>query len=501
MKIRNRFKAIAIIAWFTVVSGCTKSFDEVNTDPDALPDVPPTNMLANVIRNTGEQFGGDVDGYGTFAGYIVKIQYLDYMAGLVPTNNTYGNRWYACYYNNTQLKDLLAKTAEGAEAYKNTRLVARLWQCYMWQYLTDGWRDVPYTEALKGGEDEGGILKAKYDKQEDIYPAIMDSLKVVADEMAAGFGTDYVGDGDLIYKNDNEDVEKEMKQWQRFCNSLRLRMAMRVSGVAPDLAKSTIEEIATNPDKYPFIDVNADNCYLYWPGAAPYYEPWYATGYTGDSRVNNFGMSDIFIDYLKETEDPRIASVANTASDGEYRGYENGAKNPPPVVARISWIGDRYMKNAAGFTPFFKSCESYYIMAEAAMLGYNVSISAQEAYEKAVNLSMEDNGISASAAAAYLADKGKWNNTKERIWWDEWVALFKNNFEAWALYRRTGIPSTNYPSKGSIYGNAHNDQPFRLPYPNNEYLYNKENLNVPLSEVSDYVWGKQMWWDTRTGVK
>lgn len=491
---------VPALASLALLSSCTKSFEDVNTDPDALTEPPPTNILANVIRNTGEEFGGDVSGYGTFAGYIVKIQYMDYMDGLVPTNNTYGNRWYACYYNNAQLKDLLAKTADAPDSYRNIRLVARLWQCYMWQYLTDGWRDVPYSDALKGTEEDGQILKTKYDKQEDIYPAVLDSLKAVADDMAAGFGEDYLGDGDFIYKNDDQDPEKEMKQWQRFCNSLRLRMAMRISGVAPELAKSTIEEIATNPAEYPIIDANADNCQLYWPGAAPYYEPWYDDGYIG-RRLDNYGLFDIFIDHLNDTGDPRVAAVANKANDGKYRGFENGAPSAPSNLAHYSFIGNRYMNNPAGFTPFFKSCESYYILAEAAMLGYNVGISAQEAYEKAVRLSMEGNGVSTAQTDAYLRGGGKWNNTKERIWWDEWVALFKDNFEAWALYRRTGIPSTNYPSKGSIYGNAHNSQPFRLPYPDNQYLYNKENLDVPLADVSDYVWGKQMWWDTRTGVK
>ncbi len=276
----------------TILNSCTKSFDEINTDPDALAAVPFTNQLANVIRYTGEQFGGDIDGYGTFAGYIVKIQYLDYMGGLVPSNNTYGNRWAACYYNNTQLKDILTKTETSAEGNKNIRLVARLWQCYMWQYLTDGWRDVPYTEALKGSEEEGSILKAKYDKQEDIYPSVMASLKTIADEMAAGFGDDELGEGDFIYDGD-------MEKWQRFCNSLRLRMAIHISGVSPQLAKTTIEEICGNPGKYPIIASNVDNCYLIWPGETPYYERWYKTGYM-DNRVDNFGMSDIFIDHLKE---------------------------------------------------------------------------------------------------------------------------------------------------------------------------------------------------------
>ena len=473
-----------------VLSGCTKSFERINTDPDAYPEVPVTNMLGNVLRNSAESFGGDVDGYGTFAGYIVKIQYLDYMSGLIPSNNTYGNRWYACYYNITQLNDVLNKTTE--EFDRNTRLVARLWQSYMWLYLTDGWRDVPYTEAQKGAEEDGSVLKPKYDKQEDIYPAILDSLKVIADDMATGFGDDDLGAGDFIYEGD-------MEKWQQFCNSLRLRAAIHISGVAPELARTTIEEIAGNPAKYPIIDNNAANCYLYWPGAEPYNEPWYDLGYI-ERRVDNFGMSDIFIDHLLETEDPRIASVANKASDGEYRGYQNGAASAPSDLSSISFIGDRYMNEAAGFTPFFKSAESYYILAEAAMLGYNVGMSAQDAYEKAVRLSMEDNGIPDASTDAYLAGAGKWNNTKERIWWDQWVALFKDNFEAWTLYRRTGIPSTNYPSLNSVYGDAHNDQPFRLPYPNNEYQYNEESLNVVLGNVEDFVWGQQMWWDTRTGV-
>ncbi|MFD1771147.1 SusD/RagB family nutrient-binding outer membrane lipoprotein [Sphingobacterium suaedae] len=472
--------------------GCDRSFEEINSDPDALVAVPPTNMLANVLRNTGESFGGDVDGYGTFAGYIVKIQYLDYMGGLVPTNNTYGNRWAACYYNNTQIKDMLETTESRAEAYANVRMVGRIWQNYMWSYLTDGWRDVPYTEALKGSVDEGSILKAKYDKQEDIYPAILANLKSLADEMASGFGNDDVGEGDFIYAGD-------MVKWQKFCNSLRLRLAIRISGVASDLAKSTIEEITGNPAKYPVLESNAENCYLTYPGAAPYFEPWYNNGYVG-KRVDNFGMSDIFIDHLKSMEDPRLAKVANKANDGEYRGYQNGAASAPSNLASISFIGDKYMKDPVGFTPFYKSCETFYILAEAAMLGYNVGMSAEDAYEKAVRLSMEDNQIGTAAVDAYLAGKGEWDNTKERIWWDMWVALFKENFEAWNLYRRTGIPSTNYPSLNSIYGDAHNDQPFRLPYPNNEYLYNVDNVNQALTGVEDYVWGTQMWWDQRTGV-
>ena len=164
-----------------------------------------------------------------------------------------------------------------------------------------------------------------------------------------------------------------------------------------------------------------------------------------------------------------------------------------------------YREDPAGFTPVLKSCENYFIMAEAALLGWNVGISAQEAYETAVKISMDDNGVSATDAETYLANAGKWDNSFERIYMEEWVALFKENCEAWSLYRRTGYPqeiqtSGEYPGKFCIFGTIHNDVPFRMPYPDNEYQYNKENVEAAAAEIVDNTWGKQMWWDTRANV-
>ncbi|UZJ63410.1 SusD/RagB family nutrient-binding outer membrane lipoprotein [Sphingobacterium sp. KU25419] len=497
-KLLFNIKFASILA-IVCLASCTKDFEKINTDPDALPDVPPQNMLINVLRNAGEQFGGDIDGYGTFAGYIVKIQYPDNMSGLIPTNNSYGNRWSACYYNITQMNDLLKKTEERAQGFKNVRTIARIWQNYMWSHLLDGWGDIPYSEAFKGMPVDGSLLKPKYDKQEDIFPAVLADLKKIADEMDQGIGEDVIGNYDIIYNADNNTpLDVEMLRWQKFCNSLRLRMAMRISSVAPALAKSTIEEIAGNKSKYPVLETNDENCYLYYPGTLPYMEPWYKSGING-KRIDNWGMFDIFINYLNEVEDPRIASVAQKTISGTYLGYQNGLTTSPSPLKSVSWIGEHYINNAGGYTPFYRSSETYYILAEAAMLGYNVGTTAEAAYNKAVMISMEDNGVSTTDAEAYLAGKGKFNNTKERIWWDMWVALFKENYEAWALYRRTGIPSTNYPALNSVFKGKHTDQPWRLPYPNNEYLYNKVNTEAAATGVVDQAWGKRLWWAKDNG--
>ncbi|WP_257089821.1 SusD/RagB family nutrient-binding outer membrane lipoprotein [Sphingobacterium sp. E70] len=161
----------------------------------------------------------------------------------------------------------------------------------MWSYLLDGWGDIPYSEAFKGRPEDGSVLKAKYDKQEDVFPAVLADLKALADELAAGIGTDELGEYDIIYGSKETGaaaLKAQMLNWQKFCNSLRLRMATRISAVAPALAKTTIEEIAGNKLKYPVIETNAENCRMVYPGTLPYMEPWYESGIYGN-RLNNWG--------------------------------------------------------------------------------------------------------------------------------------------------------------------------------------------------------------------
>lgn len=490
---KNIIKQSAISSLFLtlLLGGCTSNFDEINTDPDALPKGEPSNMLGYVIREKGTREGG-YDATEEWAGYQVKIQYTS-SYNYLPTDNTYGNKFSNCYRMNEQINDLLAITEESADALKNIRWAARIWSEYLFLTTTDEFGDIPYSEANKVEE---GIVKPKYDAQEDIYPSILSNLKTIADEMAAGLGTDELGDGDFLFKG-------KVSLWQKFCNSLRLRAAMRIVNVAPDLAKSTIEEIAQNLSKYPILSSSEENAYLKWQGSGDYYEPWYSNSLSRD----DYGISNIFVAHMVSMEDPRISSIMKPAeSDGEYRGYENGALAAPANLTTISRVGAIYRDEPAGFTPFLKSCENYFILAEAALRGWNVGISAEEAYEKAVRISMEDNEVAESDADAYLAGKGKFDNTFERIYMEEWVALFKEDKEAWSLYRRTGYPkaiqeSGEYPGKKCTFGTAHNDVPFRFPYPNNEYVYNLDNVTVATVNVVDNTWGEQMWWDTRTGVK
>ncbi len=503
--VKNMFRSIVVaLGTFALLGlgGCTSEFYEINSDPDALTEGSPTNQLGYVMRYTAVQYGS-VDATEKWAGYVANIQYSDDYQ-YTPSNNTYGNKFACAYRSMEQLNDVLSQTEETADEVRSLRWAVRIWEQFLWLWTTDSFGPIPYTEACKVGED---ITSPKYDSQETIYTGILSDLKTIADEMATQSATGSIGSGDFVFGGD-------VTLWRKFCNSLRLRAAMRIVNVSESLARSTIEEIAGNLTTYPILDKSSDNAYLYWPGDGIYNEPWADNFLTRDDH----GMCEVFIDYLLGTEDPRLHVVANSlesntgytpveGSEGPtYVGYYNGATSAANPLSGISRMGSYYRENLAGFTAFLKSCENYFILAEAALRGWNVGISAQDAYEKAVQISMDDNNISAEDAQAYMEAAGEYKGTLEQVYMEEWVALFKNFQEAWSFYRRTGYPklipeSGNYPGDNCAYGaGVHNDVPFRMPYPENEYNYNSDNLNSAIANVVDYTWGEQMWWDTRTGV-
>ena len=480
--------------------GCTDSFKEINTDPDNAIEVPNGSLLAYVQYFTSACFYDRwfaLDEPMTFCGYVSKQSYIDesryqYRTGVQDSN------WSYIYRTMNNIMDIQGRATESP----NLMNVAKVMEVHVMQIATDRWRDVPYSDAIKMDE---GVLNPTYDTQEQIYPALLAKLKEAADGFAEGGGDSL--NGDLLFGGD-------VVKWQKYCNSMRLRLAIRISGVDAALAKSTIEEVLGNPEKYPIMEDNDDNAFFYWQGSdSNYYEP-VADAYR--TRKTEFVASDVMVDYMNTNKDPRIGvyftPTPSSQIEGDedytdgtpvYRGYTIGAKDNAVAKLYSVW-GYRYGQDLGGFSPWMRVAEVYFHIAEAKMLGYNVgnyAATAEEAYNKAVELSLEENEVSDADAAAYLAGAGKFDGTIKKIWYEEWVAMFKQGMEGWSLYRRTGTPETMYiaPGRPAQYAN-HNVPPLRSPYPSTERTLNSAN-NAPFdAEVVDNLWGKPMWWDTREGV-
>src|SRR4029078_6527289 len=97
-------------------------------------------------------------------------------------------------------------------------------QSWVFLGLTDLWGDIPYSEALKG--DVGGSLKPKYDAQKDIYYGMLKTLTDVSASMKTVTTDPALGSADPIYKGD-------IAKWLKFSNSMRARLAMRISKADP----------------------------------------------------------------------------------------------------------------------------------------------------------------------------------------------------------------------------------------------------------------------------
>lgn len=474
MKLKFKLILSGLLAGLIFFSSCTEDWEELNVDPNNPTEVPATNLLAQAMRYFGDTYYDawfNMNNTSTYAGHLGKIQYID--------ESRYFERESVI---NTNFRDLyrVAVDLENAKQFalengnRNLYAAALTFQSLAYQIGTDSWRDMPFTESIKGAE---GITNPAYDTQETIYPALLDSLKKAGDIFAEGNIT-ALGAGDILFDGD-------VSKWQKFANSLRLRLANRIHGVSSTLAETHLNEVLNNSSTYPIMESNDDNAFLYWPGAAPYKEPWMEDSETRDDHA----VGSYLIDYLVAEGDPRLEVIAKKAkSDDTYRGVVPGVTDDNlGSIAQYSRIGDHYRGNATGFTPFMRYSEVLFIIAE-----YN---SDQTVFEDAIVASCVENGIDAATAETYA---GAYDVTTDDLYYQKWVALFKQGHEAWAETRRTDVPVMD-AAPGSRF-EGHNRPPFRFAYPTQESNLNGSNSAPYVAEVEDRFWGKQMWWDTRSGV-
>ena len=90
-----------------------------------------------------------------------------------------------------------------------------------------------------------------YDKESDLYPLFFKQLDSIQTEFAANKA--YTG----YKKFDPSKYAGSIPQWQKVVNSMRLRLAMRLSKVDPAQAKTQGEKALSDPAG--LITTNADN--------------------------------------------------------------------------------------------------------------------------------------------------------------------------------------------------------------------------------------------------
>lgn len=462
-----------------LAAGCDDGLTDINRNPNAPEDVPVEVLLASGIWDAVDSSTG-VGGFGPWttlyhtelwAQHVAQAAYNDEdrytpRAG-IPT------AIWENFYAGT-LQDLL-RVKEMAEESQDDNLwaVAEIMSVYDFMMLTDLFGDVPYSEALRLEED---VQNPKYDAQADIYPDLLRRLGEAVGRIDTSADVAFA-DGDLIYEGD-------MEGWASFANSLRLRIAIRMADTPKAGEAATAFAAAWGTGQ--IIDEVSEQADLDWAGSQPAQNPIFEQIVLG-GRPGDFRLSRALVDTLTSLADPRLAVFAQpAATDGEFRGLPNGLTpaqvgEPFNTSGSYSTIGSYFLR-AETPSVLMSAAEVLLLGAEAAERGW-IGGSAVELYEAGIAASFEQYGV--SGAAAYADQASVAYGGLEDIWLQKWIALFMAGPEAFNEFRRTGTPNLTLSANAST-----ETFPARIPYPQEEALYNPQNFPASV-EITTPVWFMQ----------
>jgi hypothetical protein len=462
-----------------LVFSCTKDFEEINTNPNGPIAVPAVLLIPSLAEGTMDQLystfnGGDMG--SCWAQHWAKVQYND--EERYKTRDTqFDNIWNAMYGGTIQDAVIMRRLAV-EEGNENLEGIAIVMQVYSYSLLTDIFGDVPFTEAIRAND---GINLPKYDTQDQIYDALLTML----DEAVALFsatGGPITAASDIVYAGD-------YTKWQKFGNSLKFRMLMRMSNRSDFNRQAELQDIV---DNRPIFTSNGDEAKLIYLASAPNNNPVnnsIIAGNRGEYKLNN-----VLVDMLSTNTDPRLAVYAQLNADGEYRGKPSGIIDVPNATydyQNVSAIGTSYLAaTAPGF--FLSYAEQEFLIAEAAKRGL-ISGGDAEAkihFDNGVLASMSSNGVGTTAANQYLSDHPYTAGTAAvQIQTEKWISLYGQGIEAWTEWRRTGIPALTPAIEGVI-----NEIPSRYQYPPTEQALNGSNYDAAVAVQGADLLTTQIWW-------
>lgn len=511
----TKYISVAFLTLF-ISTSCDEGFDELNTNP-----VQPTSLDPIYLMNRASLFTSHSG--NTLPYELAIVQQLVSPNGGVLAGGNYNqdNRTVTLGNWNKYFREVLKHTADVKEKTKddpdgsNLYHMARILHSYGAMVLTDSYGDIPYTAAGRGFLD--GEVTPAYDSQESIYQDILNELDQAVNGLSA---QGRIETGDIFY---NGDVE----QWKKLGNSLMLRAAMRHTKVNPDRAR----EWAIKAIQGGLMTSNEDNWVIFHD-----FNYANALGNTlNATEANNYYLAEPFEQFLTETDDPRLGSIAV-----RFIGARNGpdqnnalAGNPPAHVTVSRDLKDQMgfpmgYDNASiagvveqrGLSSFYEFSQvdrtrmarrdapvylvSYsqtlLLVAEAGLRGW-VTVDVPQLYTDAIAANMEqmadygpDTAIPDAAIDAYLqAHPLDIGNAMEEINTQYWVSSFLNGPEAFANFRRSGYPDLiPNPYPGS---EINGDFIRRLTYPDSEFSVNNDNVQQAVARQGPDNLDTRVWWD------
>ena len=474
--------------------GCKKELD-INQNPNepSLGDGTPAVVFPIGVLATTGYVGGNLEIIGGmwsqfFTQSANAQQYTDVDSYAIPNADLLLElTWDNLYANGLENYQFVIESADSAQDWMYY-LMGTVMKAYTAEVLADVWDQIPYSQALQGGDDQD----PKFDSGHAVYEALLASLDTALDkDLNAPTNSTPTASQDPLFAGNAGD-------WVAFANTLKLKMYLRMVNAYPAEAQAGVTALVSGGATFLTMDASFTN-FTDNPGLE---NPLYDENIREQNTNSNLRASTTLVSWLQANNDPRITYFFGSTNPGSINQGDYHGSNPAYETAAV------FVETPLDPVEFISAAESYFLQAEAAVR-YFGGAGAQALYESGVTAAFNAVGMD---AGPYIApggvyawgaevEGGKTLTPLQQIIRQKWVSCVFgcHGLESFLEQNRTGFPlqSPVYSTSGAyIPGQivvAKNsvlpagDLPRRLIFPQGEV---GRNTNTPTT-VPENV---PVWW-------
>lgn len=472
-----------------IISSCSKSTFDINTDPNNPSNLPAKNLLPGIQRTVA-----NVNAIGNIGDILevymhrISVREAPNAYG-VTANSGYVDAMWDPYYANviTNANIIIDKsTTLGNFKYSG---IAKVLKAFAFSQLVDLFGDVPFSEATKLTD---GTLNPKFDDDATIYPALFTLLdEAIGDLNNPTANPSSPGADDVIYGG-------SAAKWVKAANTLKLKLytqerrVVNVTAPVTALLASPTTLISSTADNFqvPYSKDNQNPGYGDYGAAQRTKDisPWFYETMKGLRPEVFTGITDPRIPYYWFNQLKPGQGNTNDGNPTEYRdgpflsiyfgsnGPNSGfAQQNSQTVLGIYPVGGKFddksgagssgsnklnSASASGAAPmrFITYADRLYLEAELIQTGV-IAGDARAKLLAAITESMKQvdavvvkTGTAGVPVLAGSADATAYitaimayydaNPSKELqvIMTQKWISSFGSSVDAYTDYRRTGFP-------------------------------------------------------------
>lgn len=480
-------KKLIILTIAVIFASCSNDLESLNQNIKDPSSVSGESLFTGAQKNLVDQIVDlNVNNNNTklWVQYLQETTYTDESNYDQVTRTIPARHWSVLYKD--VLKDLdeaykvITETSyslpEDQAAKPNKLAIIEILNVYAYSILVETFGDVPYSEAL----DIDNLLPG-YDDGLTIYEDLIDRLTTAIDNLDANEGS--FGSADRIY-------DGNVSYWERFGNSLKLRMGILLSDVNNTLARQTVEDAVAAG----VFTSNADNANYRYLSADPNTNPIHANLVL--SGRHDFVAATTIIDMMNSLNDPRLPLYFLPMDDGTYLGGNIGSTANYSTHSHVA----AQVEAATAPGVLLDFAEVQFLLAEAAARTFSVGDTAENFYNTGIAASIENWGGTLGDVITYLSQPSVDYPTalaassattpwKEVIGNQKWLALYNRGFEAWTSVRLLDFPVMATPAE------AVSGFPNRYTYPIIEQTLNGANWDAASTAIGGDLPETKLFWD------